>query len=351
MEEGMKISTKNELTREQISSVIKKEFKSSEVTYIKQFKEGTLNTVYLIKGTNELQDGVVLKTAPNAKNTLPILEKDGLYTEVYVYQLLQDYNIPVPRMYAYDFSRKLIPCDYILLECIKGKSWSNYFSSYLLLNKSRPKLMEKLGKINAKLHGIEGKWFGYIKDDHCYRFNSWSEAFTAMVNNLLEDAKMHGYRIPYKEILSATVQRKALLDEIQTPKLVNYDMWTGNIYLAPKKEKLAISGIIDFERFFFGDPLATFPSFMLEKLEKDPNFIAGYRKVTNEHFVFSQEDKERILLYEIYTHLVEIACTYRYPRIIAEAYRYYLTSRIKTYLKKLSKTSMMSNKVGFKKLN
>lgn len=337
MEEGMKISTKNALTNEQIKTVIYKQFKHSEVTSIKQFKEGTLNTVYLIKGTQELRNGVVLKTAPDESAGLPLLEKGGLYTEVYVYQLLQDHHVPVPKMYAYDFSRKVIPYNYILLECVKGKTWSNYFSNYLLLNKSRPELMKKLGKINAKLHGIEGKWFGYIKEERHYRYTSWSEAFTAMVSDLLEDARKHGYKIPYTEILSAIEQRKELLDEIQTPKLVNYDMWTGNIYLAPKKEKLTISGIIDFERFFFGDPLATFPSFMLDRLEKDPNFISGYSKVINDHFTFSQEDKIRLVLYDIYTHLVEIACTYRYPKIIAEIYRYYLNSKIKTFLKKLSK--------------
>lgn len=339
----MKISTKNELTNEQIKTVIHKQFKSSEVKNIKQFKEGTLNTVYLIKGTNELLNGVVLKTAPDENADLPMLEKDGLYTEVYVYQLLQDHNVPVPKMYTYDFSRKVIPYDYMLLECVEGKTWSNYFSSYMLLNKSKPELMKKLGKINAKLHGIKGDWFGYIKNDHCFRFNSWSAAFTAMINHLLEDAKEHGYRIPYSEITSVVEQRKELLDEIQIPKLVNYDMWTGNIYLAPKKEKLSISGIIDFERFFFGDPLATFPSFMLEKLEKDPNFISGYCNITKEQFTFSKGDKERLLLYEIYTHLVEIACTYRYPRLIAEIYRYYLVSRIKAFLKKLRKASMTLN--------
>lgn len=338
----METSTKNWLTKEQIKSVIQKYFKSSEITNIQRFKEGTLNTIYLIEGTHSLREGVILKTAPSVDTDMPNLEKGGLYTEIYVYQLLKDQNIPVPQMYAYDFSRKDIPCDYLLLERVKGKSWSKHLFDFKFIRKSTPRLMKQLGKINAVLHGVEGDWFGYIKDNGCHRYDLWSDAFTAMVNDLLEEAKQRGYNLPYNEIRVAVNTRRDLLDEIRIPKLVNFDMWTGNIYLAKNKSRLNISGIIDFERFFFGDPLATFPSFMLTDLEKETDFISGYSEVIGKPFKLRDEDRSRLVLYSIYASLIEVICTYRYNILVGALYRYYLNLEIKNFLKILSSSPMKS---------
>jgi aminoglycoside phosphotransferase (APT) family kinase protein len=196
----METSTKNWLTNEQITAVVQKHFKDEKITNIQRYKEGTLNTVYLIEGTDSLSDGVILKTAPATDTDMPNIEKGGLYTEIYVYHLLQGVDIPVPEMYAYDFSRKDIPCDYLFLERVKGKSWSKHLFDFKLIRKSNPGLMNQLGKINAVLHGVEGDWFGYIKDNGCHRYDLWSDAFTAMVHDLFEEAKQRGYSLPYTEI-------------------------------------------------------------------------------------------------------------------------------------------------------
>lgn len=332
----MDTSTKNRLTKEQITTVVQKHFKDAKITNIERFKEGTLNTVYLIEGTHSLSEGVILKTAPAVDTVMPNLEKGGLYTEFYVYQLLKEQNIPIPKMFGYDFSRKDIPCDYLFLERVKGKSWSKYLLDFKLIRKSNPSLMKQLGKINAVLHGVEGDWFGYIKDNGCHRYDLWSDAFTAMVNDLLEEAKQRGYNLPYTEIRAAVNSRRELLDEIKKPKLVNFDMWTGNIYLASNKGKLNISGIIDFERFFFGDPLATFPSFVHTKLEKESNFISGYSEVIGKPFKLKDEDRSRLVLYSIYAYLVEVVGTYRYNKFIGTLYRFFLKLKINHSLKMLS---------------
>lgn len=339
----METTTKNWLTKEQIMAVVQKHFKGAKITNIQRFKEGTLNTVYLIEGTHSLSEGVILKTAPAVDTDMPNLEKGGLYTEIYVYLLLKDQNIPVPKMYAYDFSRKDIPCDYLFLERVKGKSWSKHLFDFKLIRKSNPELMNQLGKINAVLHGVEGDWFGYIKDNGCHRYDLWSDAFIAMVNDLLDEAKQRGYNLPYSEIRAAVNTRRELLDEIRTPKLVNFDMWTGNIYLASNKSKLNISGIIDFERFFFGDPLAAFPSFALANLEKEPDFLSGYSEVIGKPFKLSEEDRSRLALYSIYASLVHIVGTYSYNIFIGASYRFYLKLEIKHFLKMLSNLPLRSS--------
>ena len=43
------------------------------------------------------------------------------------------------------------------------------------------------------------------------------------------------------------------LDEVQSPRLVHWDLWDGNVFVDPATAQ--ITGISDFERSLWGDPL------------------------------------------------------------------------------------------------
>jgi aminoglycoside phosphotransferase (APT) family kinase protein len=92
------------------------------------------------------------------------------------------------------------------------------------------------------------------------------------------------------------------LEEITTPRLVHWDLWEGNVFVKEGK----ITGIIDFERAMWGDPLQEY-FFRLHCYNK--SFTDGYGRDLR------AEAPVRALLYDIYLYLIMVIETkYRnYP--------------------------------------
>ena len=328
----MKTATKNSFTDEQIRILLQKHFPCAEATTIIPLKGGTFNTLYQIKGTNELEKGVVLKTGPDKSISVPNHEKNILRTEIHTYHLLQNVELPIPKIYAYDFSQDMIPCDYFIMEYMEGKTWYDIWPS------KRSELLKELGKYTAQMHRITCDWFGDINATSSRRFTTWSEAFTFMVDDLLHEIKKQGLHLPFGKIRLAVSSRKKLLDSVKTPVLVNFDMWAGNVFLQRKK-KLSISAIIDFERSFFGDPLASFASalFIYDNVEKEFSFIEGYNEVScKKPLIITAADREKMLLYGLLSYLRSYCETQRYGFLLRNAERMGILFTIQYFLWKLS---------------
>ena len=335
----MKTVTKNVFTREQIRRLVNKHFPGAEITSVRTLKGGTFNTLYQIEGTGGLEKGVVLKTSPIESVGVPNHEKDILRAEIYAYQLLKHVKIPIPKIYVYDFSRKVIPCDYFIMERIKGKSW------YELWPGKNPELMRALGRYTARIHSVEYDWFGDINHAFAGRFSTWGKAFTFMVDDVLYEISKQGGKLPYKEIRSAIYSRRELLDTVKTPVLVNFDMWAGNVFLSQKRTS-SISAIIDFERSFFGDPLAAFVSalFIYDDVEKETDFIAGYNEVSKRPLILTSGDREKMILYEMLLYLSSYCETQRYNFWMRNIQRLSIQSLILYDLRRLKKLSMKNRR-------
>jgi hypothetical protein len=93
------------------------------------------------------------------------------------------------------------------------------------------------------------------------------------------------------------------LEDVKEPALVDWDMWDGNIFVNP--ETKAITGIVDFERALWGDPLmeVNFGAFGLK-----PGLVHGYGV---DLFVAPNAQICRAL-YNVYLWLIMvIECTFR----------------------------------------
>lgn len=294
----MKTATKNTFTEEQIKSVIEKHFPGSRAEKVKPLPGGTFNTLYEICGNGELERGVILKTGPTEQTSVPNHERSILQTEVYAYQMIADRKIPVPRIYAYDFSKADIPCDYFIMEKLEGKTW---FDCWPIKDDG---LMRELGRYTAAMHSSDRKWFGYIRWDKTGRFGTWGEAFSYMIEEAVETCRQQGSKLPYEKIRRAVEERLDLLNELKDAAFVNFDMWAGNVFV--KKElHYSITGIIDFERSFMGDPLASFSSALLlyDNVEKERAFLEGYNEISREPLVITDKDREKMALYELLMYL------------------------------------------------
>ncbi|EOD69563.1 phosphotransferase family protein [Amycolatopsis vancoresmycina] len=226
-----------------------------------------------------LTDGrrLVLKIAPSAPGLA--YEHDLLATEAEYYRLASG---PLPAVVG-------AGPGFLLMTEVPGEPWNRTPGT-------GPHLRRELGAIVAGLHETTGDGFGYLQDP---LHPTWPSAFTAMIDAILADAVRYRVRLPRPaaEIAHLVRRHEPLLELVTTPVLVHFDLWPGNILLQDGR----VSGIIDAERAFWGDPVAEFVSLTLFH-EPDAPLLAGYGTAG-----FDAPARRRLTLYRVYLGLIMLA--------------------------------------------
>lgn len=248
----------------------------------------TFNTAYRIRLTSGA--GLVVKVAPEPGAPAMTYEHDLLRAEAMFYRAAAA-AAPVPRVVAADFSRRALGGDFLVLSELPGESWHD-----------RPphagdRLRHQLGGIVARVHRCAGSGFGYPRGELS---GSWRAAFLAMVESVLGDAERFGVALPrpagrFRDVLA---EHAGALDQVTTPVLVHFDLWPGNILVRPGR----ITGIIDAERAFWGDPLADMASLALFG-DIDEAFRTGYRAAGGVVPV-GDSATSRLAMYRCYLYLI-----------------------------------------------
>ncbi|MFJ6572543.1 phosphotransferase family protein [Streptomyces sp. NPDC091292] len=193
---------------------------------------------------------------------------------------------------------------YLMMTARPGTPWSEVATS--LEDGERRRLRRELGGITARLHTVTGPGFGYPGEPLGSLEAGWREAFTAMTDAVLDDAERYAARLPrsadaIRKLLAAA---SGVLDDVTRPALVHFDLWQGNLLLAGEPGDRRLSGLIDGERMFWGDPVADFVSLaLLADMEADQDFLDGYASAGGEA-VFSESVRLRLALYRVYLYLI-----------------------------------------------
>ncbi|MEK8105646.1 phosphotransferase [Micromonospora sp. M12] len=111
------------------------------------------------------------------------------------------------------------------------------------------------------------------------------------------------------ERLRALVRRHAdVLDEVRRPALLHFDCWDGNVLAAPDPDgRLRLCGLVDGERFLYGDPLLDLVSPLLfRRIEDEPAhpLLHGYRAAAAEPLVLDASARRRLGLYRLHLYLL-----------------------------------------------
>jgi fructosamine-3-kinase len=148
-----------------------------------------------------------------------------------------------------------------------------------------------LGAAAARLHRVTGPHFGYTGDRA--HGPTWRGAYLAAVDALLADAVRFGVALP--AVRPVVAAASGVLDAVTRPALLHFDLWDGNVLGGPA----GLTGLVDGERWLWGDPLLDLVSPALgRRIEDEPDhpFLAGYGPI--------ELDPRRLALYRTHLYLV-----------------------------------------------
>ncbi len=292
----MESKTKNRKSRGQLALMVEKAFDGLSLAVgegaVCELEEGWFNAAYNLL----LSDGreVILKIAPPENAEVLTYEQNLMATEVASMRMVaENPEIPVPEIYYYDPSHDVCDSDYFFMEKLKGDNFEHVKDA--LAPDVRAQIERQIGGIVREINQYSGEYFGY-EGNTALRGNAWRETFLKIVESLLEDGekKNADYGFEVGDIREAIRNHALSLDEVILPRLVHWDAWDSNFFVKDGK----VTGIIDFERALWADPLmeAQFRALAFGGVSES---MRGYGKTT-----FTPEEEERCYLYTLHLALV-----------------------------------------------
>ncbi|GAA4683030.1 phosphotransferase family protein [Phytohabitans rumicis] len=272
----MESSTKRKVTEAELVQLVHRGFGAqTEIARWHELTDGTYNAAYAVTLADERD--LVLKVAPAPGLKLLTHEVDLMRTEVDFYRLTSGAGVPVPEVAFADFDRDLLDSDYAFLSRIPGTDLHSSLKE--LTPAETADVRGQVAGLTARIHRITGPGYGYpLRDSRSWQ-STWRGAFGAMVDDLVADAQRLDKPLPVPpERIGAMIRRHAdVLDEVDRPALVHFDLWDGNVFIVPTSGGWRVAGFIDGERAFYGDPVAEFVSLALFRdLADAPEILAGY---------------------------------------------------------------------------
>lgn len=299
----MESQTKNRASFEQILAMAQDAFGKDIVLRkqdVTELEDGCYNAVYRLNLPEDRS--VILKIAPPPDVEIMSYEHNIMKSEIEMLQVaLENSIIPLPRVLFYDDSCRHVNSPYYFMKCMPGE---NFFKIKGTLSRQDSDIIEiQMGAYNRQLNQIKGDYFGLVGEPRM-RGANWRDTFNVIFEAALSDGERKNTDLPYAAMRNVMTEYAAALNEVTEPFFVHWDLWDGNVMVENKK----ISGIIDFERALWGDPLleVSFQPIVFEPGKITP-FMQGYGQTH-----FTRNERLRRLLYDLYLcAIMVVECGYR----------------------------------------
>jgi fructosamine-3-kinase len=231
----------------------------------------------------DLDDGrsVVVKAGPPASARTLRYEQGLIPAEAEYFRMVRG-HAPVPEVLA-------VSDAWIITSLLPGRP---------LTEADSPRARTELGAAVARVHEITGPHFGYTGPRATGP--DWPTAFGAMIDDLRADAA--DWHVPLPPLDGLVDRHADVLATVTRPALLHFDLWDGNVLAGPDG---ALTGMVDGERYLYGDPLLDLVSTALRRrIEDEPDhpFLAGYRPAP-----FDTSARIRLGLYRIHLYLLMLA--------------------------------------------
>lgn len=294
---------------------------------------GKFNESYICKLSNDKSrppvphNTAVIRIAPPDDTGFIYYEKNMMAQEPELHQIIRKKtSIPVPEIFEFDNSRKIIDQDFLIEEYIPGTALSEAWISPT----ARTKILKETGLYLRELHlSCTGDAYGYLGQHKCMEGqNDWVSAFRIMWNKLINDiVKCNVYDENESDDARKALDKHTELFKRDVPaSLLHMDIWDQNIMI---HENGSITGIVDWDRALWGDPEIEFA--VLDYCGfNTPAFWKGYGK-TPENTKASRIRMMFYHLYEVQKYL--IIWTLRRPNPSrVSSYKQYSLDKIKGLL-------------------
>ncbi|MEU1619009.1 aminoglycoside phosphotransferase family protein [Streptomyces sp. NPDC005722] len=291
----MRSLTKRELSAGQLAALLR-ESAGLGCSVEAELTDGWFNAAYRVR----LDDGrpAVVKIAPPPDADVLRYERGIMATEVMAHRRIAALgDVPLPELLH-------AAPDFMALSVLPGTAWDK--AADRIPADRQAALRRELGRIVARLHTLapEDGRYGYPAPEAGLSAADWPTAFAAMVDAMLEEAARRGIPLGVApgEVRALVAEGADVLAEVTEPRLVHFDLWPGNVFVAD--DGSAVTGLIDHERAFWGDPVAELVSLALGgDTGPGSDLVAGYREAGGT-LDFGPSTLHRLALYRVYLGLI-----------------------------------------------
>ena len=288
--------TQRRLTSDDVATLVQASFgPHAEVADAAPLTGGGFAAVWRVR----LADGrdTVLKVGPTSDARLLSYETGLIAAEAAYFHLVHDAGAaPVPEVLHH------------------GEDW--VFTGYLdgTALPALPDTADSAGARHdagaavARIHRLTGDRYGYPGDRT--HGATWRQAFTTVVDDLLADAAAWDVTLPVPadHVRDAVDRHAPVLDLVERPALLHFDLWDGNLLAAIDADGATrLTGLVDGERHLYGDVLLDLVSpCLLRRIEDEPEhpFLRGYVTETGVPFVVDATVRRRLTLYRLPLYLI-----------------------------------------------
>lgn len=220
---------------------------------------------------------------------LPKFQREKL-----VFDLLENSSLPIPRQVLLDDSCEIAPFDVLITPMLPGSTVEQDWP--MLNSQQRGQLAENAGKLLIQIHGVPFPFFGELTGrGPLPRTDTWIDYLRAKLSFHLDQAINLGIFDPKlgDRFMAVFQAHSDLLNEVTSAQLVHVDYHFGNLLHVESE----VTGILDFEWAFAGDPLYDFSQW-IAKDELWPGSQAPLLRGCG-RTGFSDSEKRRIDLYQM----------------------------------------------------
>lgn len=266
---------RTDLTPELIAAMCQRAFGPQvNVLAARELGGGTYNYTWLITLADQK---VILRLAPPLSEMHGWDEKRLMRREESIKPYFAAIAHLMPRTLMADFTHQLFPRDYLFQTFLPGERWDAVADT--LSPPENETLWNQFGTLLKRIHSTSGTLFGGPYPTRA--FSSWSHTIIYRLDHVLQS--MTNVRLDTRDmaaVFDSAQARSALLDEIRQPRLLHGDLWLFNLLIERGPAGAHITGVLDADRAWWGDPMADWTMFVLG-MSTSPETQAEYKVFWN----------------------------------------------------------------------
>lgn len=211
---------------------------------------GHLHPIHVIHFSNDVR--LVVKTSPPSWTPLLRHESAQLATEAAALSLLAKSSLPIPELVRYEPLDPHVGSSFLLTVYLAGISYASIRQDLTVVE--RAGIERQIRSVSDAITQYTSPTFGPVNGVADGRgFETWDEAFTAMIEDVLMDGEDMLVALPFTEIRHLMMTRTGrLFQEVQQARLVVRGLGEEQNVLIDRQTHEVI-GLVDLGLTFWGD--------------------------------------------------------------------------------------------------